>query len=42
MVIEELDAVDLIHDFTEADRQKSLLEELIVSWLVHQVTFLKR
>ena len=27
---------DLIHDFTEADRQKSPLEELIVSWPVHR------
>ena len=33
---------DLIHDFTEADRQKRPLEELIVLWPVHQVTFLKR
>ena len=32
---------DRIHDFTEADRQKSPLEELIVSWPVHRVTFLR-
>ena len=31
-----------IHDFTKADRQKSPSEELIVSWPVHRVTFLKR
>ena len=30
---------DRIHDFTEADCQKSASEELIVSWLVHRVTF---
>ena len=33
---------DGIHGFTEAGRQKSPLEELIVSWPVHRVTFLKR
>jgi len=33
---------DRIHDFTEADWQKSPSEELIVSWLVHRVAFLKR
>ena len=29
---------DHIHDFTEADRQKSPSEELIISWPVHRVT----
>ena len=31
-----------IHGFREADRQKSPSEELIVSWPVHRLTFLKR
>ena len=33
---------DGIHEFTEANRQKSPSEELIVSWPGHGVAFLKR
>ena len=33
---------DSIHDFTEADRQKSPSEELIVSWPVHRVAHVKK
>ena len=33
---------DSIHDFAKADRQKSPSEELIVSWPLHWMTFLKR
>jgi len=35
-------AADRIHDITEAARQKSPLEELIISWPMDRVTFLKR